>query len=88
MNSTEMTVKLFLCTAGAVLVAIITGHWMIALGIAAGIALAFGVVTKIFRATERGDFLGFIEDAFPEETKEIKQQRRKRNEVRNDRNRK
>lgn len=87
MNSTEMTAKLLLCTAGAVLVAFILGHWMIALGIAAGIALAFGVITKIFQATERGDFPGFIEDVFPEETREIEQRRRKRG-LRNNRDQK
>ena len=84
MNSNRMTARLLLCTAGAVLVAFILGHWMIALGIAAGIALAFGVITKIFQATERNDFPGFIEDVFPNKTEEIKQQRRKRDGLRDD----
>ena len=75
-----MTARLLLCTAGTVLIAVVMGHWMIALGIAAGIALAFGVITKIFQATERGDFPGFIEDVFPEKTEEIKQRKAKRRE--------
>lgn len=78
MNSDRMLGKLFLCTAGTVLVAFILGHWLIGLGIVIGIGLAFPVIAKIFQATERGDFPGFIEDVFPEEVEEIKRQQRKK----------
>lgn len=82
MNSDRMLGKLLLCTAGAVLVAFILGHWLVGLGIMLGIGMAFPVIAKIFQATERGDFPGFIEDVFPEEVKEVKRQQRKKREKR------
>ena len=62
MNSNEMMSRLVLITAGTLVAAFFAGSWLIAAGIALGIAIAWTVVTSICDATEREDFPSFIDD--------------------------
>lgn len=57
---------------GTLLAMILVGEWQIAFWAAIGMLGALYVGMKVFAATERGDFPGFIEDMFPDEIDEIK----------------
>jgi hypothetical protein len=60
-----------------VVAAIVMAGWGVAFCIAGGIAIAWPVVTRIFDATERGDFPGFIDDVFPDEVDEVREKRQR-----------
>ena len=71
-----MTSSCLLLCIGTVAITSGMGQWQIAIGIACAFALAWPVFTRIFKATDRGDFPQFIGDVFPDEVEQIQEQRK------------
>jgi hypothetical protein len=66
-----------LLAVGTVVAIAIAGHWTIAIVLAIVAIPTFFVVSRIFVATEREDFPGFIEDVFPDEVDEVRRKEKK-----------